>query len=153
VGVYRGRSRSVQGGEAGGGSRRRGGWGWLGTAGRQRAESEKWLGTAGRQRAESEKWLGTAGRQRAESEQWLGTTGRQRVERREQRVRSRAPRVLWKMVYGNFFRKPFSSFSFAFLRSNTNVFRLTFILRRNKRLQMLKTFYGKRFQPKQTKPK
>jgi hypothetical protein len=43
VGVYRGRSRSVQGGEAGGGLGRRGGWGWLGTAG-----GWGWLGTAGR---------------------------------------------------------------------------------------------------------
>ena len=80
---------------------------------------------------------------------------------REQRVRSRAEsreggreqraesevesssssRVLfWKMVYGNFFRKPFSFFSFTFLRSNTNVFQLIFILCRNKRLQILKTF-------------
>uniref|UniRef100_A0A2N9GND0 Uncharacterized protein n=1 Tax=Fagus sylvatica TaxID=28930 RepID=A0A2N9GND0_FAGSY len=67
VGVYRGRSRSVQGGEAGGGSGRRGGWGWLGTADdRERAESEKWLKTAGQQRAESEQRLGTTGRQRAE---------------------------------------------------------------------------------------
>jgi hypothetical protein len=32
VGVYHGRSRSVQGVEAGGGLGRRGGWGWLGTA-------------------------------------------------------------------------------------------------------------------------
>jgi hypothetical protein len=57
------------------------------------------------------------------------------------------------MVYGNFFRKPFSFFSFAFYGQITNVLRLTFILRRNKRLQMLKTFYGKHFQPKQTEPK
>ena len=142
----------MQGGEAGGGSGRWGGWGWLRTAGRQRAESEKWLGMAGRQRAESEQWLGTTGRQRAESEQRVESR-EQRVRSREQRVRSRAPRVLWKMLYGNFFRKPFFFFFFAFLRSNTNVFWLTFILRRNKRLQMLKTFYGKRFQPKQTKPK
>ena len=84
MGVYRGRSRSVQGGEARGGSGQRDGR-------EQRAESE--------------------------------------VES------SSSSRVLfWKMVYGNFFRKPFSFFSFAFLRSNTNVFRLTFILRRNKRL-------------------
>jgi hypothetical protein len=84
---------------------------------------------------------------------WLGMVGRQRVKSREQRMRSRAPRVFWrKMVYEIFFRKPFSFFSFAFLRSNTNVFLLTFILRRNKRLQMLKMFYGKRFQPKQTEP-
>ncbi|GMY34151.1 hypothetical protein FCV25MIE_29393 [Fagus crenata] len=70
VGVYRGRSRSVQGGEAGGGSGRRGGWGWLGTAGRQRAE-----------RAVAQDG-GTAEsrEQRAESE----------VESREQRGRSRA---------------------------------------------------------------
>jgi hypothetical protein len=59
----------------------------------------------------------------------------------------------WKMVYGNFFRKPFSVFSFGILRSNTNIFSLTFVLHCNKRLQMLKTFYGKRFQPKQTEPK
>jgi hypothetical protein len=61
--------------------------------------------------------------------------------------------MFWKMVYGNFFRKPFSSFSFAILRSKTNIFGLTLILRRNKRLQMLKTFYEKRFQSKQTEPK
>ena len=66
--------------------------------GRQRVESEKWLGTAGRQRAESGKWLGTAGRQRAESE-----------------VESSSRVLFWKMVYRNFFRKPFSFFSFAFL--------------------------------------
>ena len=59
----------------------------------------------------------------------------------------------WKMVYGNIFRKPFSVFSFAILRSKTKIFRLTFVLRCNKRLQMLKMFYRKRFQPKQTEPK
>ena len=86
-----------------------------------------------------------------------GGSGRRdgREQRAESEVESSSSsRVLfWKMVYGNFFRKPFSFFSFVFLRSNTNVFQLTFILRRNKRLQMLKTFYGKRFQPKQTEPK
>ena len=56
----------------------------------------------------------------------------------------------WKMVYGNIFRKSFSVFSFAILQSKTKIFRLTFVLRCNKRLQMLKTFYGKRFQSKQT---
>jgi hypothetical protein len=56
------------------------------------------------------------------------------------------------MVYGKFFRKPFSVFSFTILRSTTNIFSLTFVFRCNKRLQMLKTFYGKRFQPKQTEP-
>jgi hypothetical protein len=33
----------------------------------------------------------------------------------------------WKMVYGNFFRKPFSVFSFAILRSKIKIFRLTFV--------------------------
>jgi hypothetical protein len=62
--------------------------------------------------------------------------------------------VFWrKMVYEIFFRKPFSFFSKAFYGQITNVLHLTFILRRNKRLQMLKTFYEKRFQPKQTEPK
>jgi hypothetical protein len=56
------------------------------------------------------------------------------------------------MVYGNFFRKPFSFFSKAFYGQVTNLFPLTFILRRNKRLQMPKMFYGKHFQPKQTEP-
>jgi hypothetical protein len=56
----------------------------------------------------------------------------------------------WKMVYGK--RKPFSVFSFGILRSNENIFGLTFVLHCTKRLQMLKTFYGKRFQPKQTEP-
>ena len=94
---------------------------------------------------------------------WLGVARDGEKESREQRVRrereemremgrSELPRVFWKMVYGKFFRKPFSSFSFAILQSKTNIFGLTFILRRNKRLQMLKTFYGKRFQSKQTEP-
>jgi hypothetical protein len=56
------------------------------------------------------------------------------------------------MVYGNFFRKPFSFFSKAFYGQITNLFPLTFILHRNKRLQMPKMFYGKHFQPKQTEP-
>uniref|UniRef100_A0A2N9IT61 Uncharacterized protein n=1 Tax=Fagus sylvatica TaxID=28930 RepID=A0A2N9IT61_FAGSY len=70
VGVYRGRSRSVQGGEAGGGSGRRDG----------REQREQWLGTAGRQRAERAvaRDGGTA-----ESREWLGTAGRQRAESRE----------------------------------------------------------------------
>uniref|UniRef100_A0A2N9FEQ2 Uncharacterized protein n=1 Tax=Fagus sylvatica TaxID=28930 RepID=A0A2N9FEQ2_FAGSY len=89
VGVYRGRSRSVQGGEAWGGSGRRGGWGWLGTAGRQRAESREWLGTAGRQRVRSR-----TREQRAEIESREQRAERE-VESREQRGRSRAraPRV------------------------------------------------------------
>ena len=37
--------------------------------------------------------------------------------------------AFWKMVYGNFFHKPFSSFSFAFFLSKSNIFMLTFILR------------------------
>jgi hypothetical protein len=57
-----------------------------------------------------------------------------------------------KMVYGNIFRKPFSVFSFGILRSNENIFSLTSVLHCTKRLQMLKTFYGKRFQTKQTEP-
>ena len=76
---------------------------------------------------------------------------REREEMREM-DRSELPRVFWKMVYGKFFRKPFSSVSFAILRSKTNIFGLTFIFRQNKRLQMLKTFYEKRFQSKQTEP-
>jgi hypothetical protein len=81
VGVYRGRSRSVQGGEAWGGSGRRGGWGWLGMAD-GREQREQWLGTAGRQRAESREWLGTAGRQRVRSRR----EQRAEIESREQRV-------------------------------------------------------------------
>jgi hypothetical protein len=56
------------------------------------------------------------------------------------------------MVYGKIFRKPFSSVYKAILRSNENIFSLTFVLHCTKRLQMLKMFYGKRFQPKQTEP-
>jgi hypothetical protein len=97
-------------------------------------------------------WLGVAGDgekvQRAESE------SREKRVRAERRKCFGRARVFWfrKMVYGNIFRKPFSVFSLAILRSNENIFSLTFVLRCNKRLQMLKTFYGKRFQPKQTEP-
>uniref|UniRef100_A0A2N9G3T4 Uncharacterized protein n=1 Tax=Fagus sylvatica TaxID=28930 RepID=A0A2N9G3T4_FAGSY len=81
VGVYRGRSRSVQGGEAGGGSGAgRGGGGVARDGGT--AESRE---SSGSGRRDGREWLGTAGRrdgreQRAESE----------VESREQRGRSRA---------------------------------------------------------------
>jgi hypothetical protein len=78
--------------------------------------------------------------------------GREQRAEREVESSSSSRVLFWKMVYGNFFRKPFSFFSFAFLRSNTNVLQLTSILRHNKRMQILKTFYGKRFQLKQTEP-
>jgi hypothetical protein len=64
--------------------------------------------------------------------------------------RGRCSRVFWKMVYGKIFRKPFSSFSLTFFRSKSNVFLLTLVLQRNKRPQMMKTFYEKRFTSKQT---
>ena len=35
-------------------------------------------------------------------------------------------RVFWKMVYGNFFRKPFSAFSFAILRVKNKYFQVDF---------------------------
>ncbi len=164
----------MQGGEAWGGSGRRGGWGWLGMAGRQRAERAvaRDGGTAESREQRVARDGGTAESEvensRAESRDREQRAERE-VESREQRSRaesrdggreqraerevesSSSSRVLfWKMVYGNFFRKPFSFFSFAFLRSNTNVLRLTSILRHNKRMQILKTFYGKRFQLKQT---
>jgi hypothetical protein len=115
--------------------------GWLGMSWAR--EKARWLGVLGVARGPrgGSGWL--AG--------WLGVARDSEKESREQRVRrereemremgrSELPRVFWKMVYGKFFRKPFSSFSFAILRSKTNIFGLTFILRRNKRLQMLKTF-------------
>ena len=68
---------------------------------------------------------------------WLGVARDGEKESREQRVRrereemhemgrSELPCVFWKMVYGKFFRKPFSSFSFAILRSKTNIFSFDF---------------------------
>jgi hypothetical protein len=58
--------------------------------------------------------------QRAESEKGQ----RVRAERRECFGRAR---VFWfrKMVYGNIFRKPFSVFYSAILRSKKNIFSLT----------------------------
>ena len=92
-------------------------------------------------------WRGGWWRWGSESREWGS-------ESREKRVRAEhgGGRVFWfwKMVYGNIFRKPFSVFSFSILRSNENIFSLTFVLHCTKRLQMLKTFYEKRFQPKQT---
>jgi hypothetical protein len=96
-------------------------------------------------------WLGTV-RKRAESEKRAKTV-RKRESRDGVKWVESLTCVFWKMVYGNFFRKPFSPFSFAFFLSKSNIFMLTFILRRNKRLQMLKTFYGKRFTSKQKEPK
>uniref|UniRef100_A0A2N9HV61 Uncharacterized protein n=1 Tax=Fagus sylvatica TaxID=28930 RepID=A0A2N9HV61_FAGSY len=104
VGVYRGRSRSVQGGEAWGGSGRRGGWGWLGMAGRQRAERAvaRDGGTAESREQRVARDGGTAEsevensraesreqRSRAESREG-GREQRAEIESREQRRRSRA---------------------------------------------------------------
>jgi hypothetical protein len=74
--------------------------------------------------------------------------------------RERADGVKWSRALARFGKwltekfsgKPFSSVYKAILRSNENIFSLTFVLHCTKRLQMLKTFYGKRFQPKQTEP-
>ena len=74
------------------------------------------------------------------------------AESRESREGELKPHAFWKMVYGKIFRKPFSSIYKVILWSKTNIFRLTSILRRNKRLQILKIFYEKRFQSKQTEP-
>ena len=105
----------MRGGEAGGGSGRR-------DDREQRVSSGSGRRDGREQRAESEV---ESKKQRVESEVESSTSSRV---------------LFWKMVYGNFFRKPFSFFSFTFLRSNTNVFQLIFILCRNKRLQILKTF-------------
>ena len=79
-------------------------------------------------------WRGGWGR-------WDGGTAESESEVESCGLWSEIESVFWrKMVYGNFFRKPFSFFSKAFYGQITNVLHLTFILRRNKRLQMLKTF-------------
>jgi hypothetical protein len=61
--------------------------------------------------------------------------------------------MFWKMVYGKIFRKPFSLFYAVIFWSISVNFPLTSVLQRPKRPKMLKTFYGKRFQPKQMEPK
>ena len=90
MGVYRGRSRSVQGGE--------------GATVRLCDRCDRCDGGIG-----ATGWLS-----------WFYFRFyfllEQRVRREMREVKwSRAPRVFWKMVYRNFFRKPFSFFSFAFL--------------------------------------
>ena len=61
--------------------------------------------------------------------------------------------MFWKMVYGKILRKPFSLFYTAIFGSIYVDFLLTSVLQPPKHLKMLKTFYGKRFTPKQTEPK
>ena len=46
---------------------------------------------------------------------WLGEN-RGLLGERESKGGEQTREIFWKMVYGNFFRKPFSFFSFAFLR-------------------------------------
>jgi hypothetical protein len=83
----------------------------------------------------------------------------QRAESEKRESRDSMKWVLSSFVcFGKWFTEIFSVnrfplFPLRFYESKTNIFRLTSILRRNKRLQILKTFYGKRFQSKQTEPK
>ena len=106
-------------------------------------------------RSEGERRGGVCAREKGRRRSMASVYAESRAERAEKESREGElkPHAFWKMVYGKIFRKPFSSIYKAILRSKTNIFRLTSILRRNKSLQMLKTFYGKRFQSKQTEPK
>jgi hypothetical protein len=113
----------VQGGEAWGGSGRRGGWGWLGTARRQRAERAvaRDGGTAESREQRVARDGGTAESEvensRAESEiESREQRAEREVESREQRVRSRAraPRVF---CFGKWFTEIFSVNRFPFFPS------------------------------------
>ena len=87
-------------------------------------------------------WLGRVG-QRAKVE----SRGREGEQRQRKRKESRAEQSRAyacfgrKMVYGKFFRKPFSKILLRIFRSNYKHFCLTCILQRNKHQQMMKIFY------------
>jgi hypothetical protein len=105
----------------------RGGWGGSG-----------WLG-----------WLEVAG-QRAEAE---SREQRQREEAEKENIAKPHACFGRKMVYGKFFRKPFSVFYKAIFRSKEKNFRWLSILPRSKHPAWLKTFSVKRFQSIQTEPR